>query len=127
MVQEKVLGKTHPETLMTIVSMAIVYEDGLEDSTTAEETHRLALDGHEKSLGKDHKDTNNCACGLGILLARKMKDKEKTRALVAEYPHLMHASYFVTSLESCWVEGFACYITQHNHFFFIHPSKLFDF
>ena len=35
-VQEIKLGKTHPDTLMTIMNMASTYKDGLKDFTKAE-------------------------------------------------------------------------------------------
>ena len=89
-VQEKVLGKTHPDTLMTIMNMAVTYEDGLKDFTKAERMFRQALDGYERSLGKGHGYTKLCAKNLVILLAGKLKDKEKTREHVKEYPHLLN-------------------------------------
>ena len=57
MVQEKVLGKTHPDTLRTIMNMAIVYEYGLKDFPKAEEMYRRTLDRYEKSPGKEHEKT----------------------------------------------------------------------
>ena len=51
--------------------------------------YRYALDGYEKSPGKDYKDTKNCAMNLAILLAGWLEDKEKTRALIKEYPHFL--------------------------------------
>ena len=47
------------------------------------------LDGHEKSLGKDNKDTKNCARSLVIILCWHLESKEKTRALIKEYPVLL--------------------------------------
>ena len=47
--------------------MARNYRVGLKDFAKAEEMFRLALDGREKSLGKDHEDTKNCAYGLVIV------------------------------------------------------------
>ena len=64
---EKVQGKTHPDTLGTIMNMAVTYRDGLKDFVKAEEIFRLALDDHEKSLGKQHEYTKECAKGLAIL------------------------------------------------------------
>ena len=77
-VQEKVLGKTHPKTLDTM-NMASVHMEGLKDFAKAEKMYRLAPDGHEKSLGKEHEATKLCAMNLAILVAEKLKDKEKTR------------------------------------------------
>ena len=76
-VQEKVLRKTHPHTLGTIMNMAAVYGDGLGDRVKDEEMLRLALDGYEKSLGKDHEDTKECARNLAILLKKMRRLKEK--------------------------------------------------
>ena len=88
-VQEKVLGKTHPETLITIYNMANAYKVGLKDFTKAERMYRQALDGYEKSLGKDHDHTKMCAMNLAILLFQDLEDKSKTRQLVKEFPHLL--------------------------------------
>ena len=64
-VQEKGLGKTHPDTVRTIMNMSNMYRDVTKDFIKAEELYRLALDGYEKSLGKEHEDTERCAMGLG--------------------------------------------------------------
>ena len=67
--KEKVLGKTHPETLRTMEGMACAYSDGLKDFTKAEEMYWcFTLDGYEKSTGKDHEGTKRCARNLNILL-----------------------------------------------------------
>ena len=50
---------------------------------------RLALDGHKKSLGKDHEVMKKCARNFAILVAEKLKDKEKTRELVKNYPRVL--------------------------------------
>ena len=88
-VQEKVLGKTHPDTLNTIMNMANTYCEGLKDFTKAEEMYRLALDGHERSFGKDHEYTKECAYNLYILYFQ-MNDEEKKKTLAARYPHLLN-------------------------------------
>ena len=46
---------------MGIVILTTVHKNGLEDLAKAEELYRLALDGLEKSLGKDHEHTKSCA------------------------------------------------------------------
>ena len=79
------MGKTHLDTLATIMNMVGVYTEGLEDFAKAEEMTRLALDGFEKSLGKGHKDTKDCARILAILCCFYLK----TRALIKEYPVLL--------------------------------------
>eukprot|EP00518_Triparma_eleuthera_P005263 CAMPEP_0182453710 /NCGR_PEP_ID=MMETSP1319-20130603/660_1 /TAXON_ID=172717 /ORGANISM="Bolidomonas pacifica, Strain RCC208" /LENGTH=131 /DNA_ID=CAMNT_0024651663 /DNA_START=152 /DNA_END=548 /DNA_ORIENTATION=+ len=58
---------------------AAVFRD---DFMKAEEMNRQALDGYERSLGKQHTDTKNCAKNLAILLAQTLRDKEKTRELI---------------------------------------------
>ena len=68
---------------------AVVFMDRLKDFTKAEEMYRVALDGSEKSLGKDRKDTKQYAENLAILLCWKLEAKEKTRALIKEYPALL--------------------------------------
>eukprot|EP00518_Triparma_eleuthera_P016242 CAMPEP_0197558154 /NCGR_PEP_ID=MMETSP1320-20131121/18564_1 /TAXON_ID=91990 /ORGANISM="Bolidomonas sp., Strain RCC2347" /LENGTH=62 /DNA_ID=CAMNT_0043119435 /DNA_START=1 /DNA_END=186 /DNA_ORIENTATION=- len=45
--KEKVLGKTHPSTLNTIMNMATAYTVGLKDFVKAEVMYRQALDGYE--------------------------------------------------------------------------------
>ena len=83
------MGKTHPDTLVTITNMAGVYADGLKDYTKAEEMLTLALDGNEKSLGMDHESTKKRARNLGVLLAQPLSDRRKTRELVNDYLHLL--------------------------------------
>ena len=48
------LEKTHPSTLRIIMNVAISYEDGLNYFEKSEEMKRHALDGYEKSRGKEH-------------------------------------------------------------------------
>ena len=66
--KENNLGKTHPSTLMTMMNMAIAYQQGLGDNLKAIEMYRRALDGYERSLGKDHEDTIKCARNLQFLM-----------------------------------------------------------
>ena len=66
--------------------------------TKAEERFTLALDGNEKSLGKDHFSTNFCAKNLGKLYYKsKLNDKEKMRSVAARYPHLTQGSSYIRS------------------------------
>ena len=88
-VGEKVQGKTHPDTLGTIMNMAITYEEGLKDFKKAEVMYRQALDGHEKSLGNQHEYTKDCAMNLSILYFQGAPSKEKLRELVTDYPYLL--------------------------------------
>ena len=69
------MGKTHPSTLMTIMNMAIVYQEGLKDFTKAELMYRLALDGSERSLGKEYEDTKRCATNMAILFFQAAPSK----------------------------------------------------
>ena len=52
------------------MNMAITYKNGLKDFAKAEEMYRQALDGYEKSLGREHEDTKRCAANLAILLEK---------------------------------------------------------
>ena len=61
--------------------MTNMYASGMQDFTKAEEMFRIALDSHEKSLGKEHDKTMKCARNLAIVLARELEDKEKMREL----------------------------------------------
>jgi tetratricopeptide (TPR) repeat protein len=54
--REKTLGKDHPNTLSTVHSMAIVFDNQGEYDKALEWDQR-ALDGREKTLGKDHPNT----------------------------------------------------------------------
>ena len=83
--QEKVLRKTHPDTLATIMNMAIVYKDGLKNFTKAEDMFTLTLNGYEKSLGKDHEYTMDCGRNLNVLL-EKMERTEVKAALEENHP-----------------------------------------
>ena len=50
--------------------------------------YRQALDGHEKSLGKEHEDTAMCARNLAILLENIGTRKEDLQKVLDDYPHL---------------------------------------
>ena len=83
------MGKTHPDTLRTIMNMAGVYARGEKNFAKAEEIFRLALHGHEKPLGKDHEDTMRCTKNMACLFQRStMNSKPKMTELVKDYPHL---------------------------------------
>ena len=91
-VQEKVLGKTHPSTMGTVMNMAITYMDGLKDFEKAEEMYRLALDGYEKSVGADHKDTELCARNLAVLLQAVGGRQADLQEVLDAYPHIKDRS-----------------------------------
>ena len=46
---------------------------------------------------EDNEDTEECARGLVILLCNNPKSKEKTRALIEDYPAILKAQYFCGS------------------------------
>ena len=85
------MGKTHPSTLTTIMNMAVTYKDGLKDFTKAERMYRQALDGYEKSLGKEHKSTKRCARNLALLLEELGTRKKDLRKVLDDYHHLEQA------------------------------------
>ena len=86
---EKVVGKTHLDTLMTIMNMAGAYMDGLKDFTKAEEVLMRALDGYERLLGKDSQETKTCAKNVARLQVVSKPDKHKLRDIVKSYPFLL--------------------------------------
>ena len=57
---ERMLGKSHPETLQTVMNIAIVFEK-TEDYGKAEELYQRVLEGYEAQLRKDHTSTMRCA------------------------------------------------------------------
>ena len=76
--EEKVLGKTHPDTLRTIMSMAKMYATGMQGFTKAGEIYRLALDGYKKPPKKNHEHTKSCAKNLEVLYeASKMIQNQR--------------------------------------------------
>ena len=87
---EKVLGKTHPDTLNTVTNMAVTYKK-TGDFAKAEEGFRRALDGHEKSLEKGNQSTRKFARGLALLLETIGTRKQDLRKVLGAYPHLMQA------------------------------------
>ena len=96
------MGKTHPETLRTILYLGATHTNGLKDFAKAEELFRLALDCRERTLGKGHESTIDCVKNLVLLVARELKDKEKTTALVARYPEL---NYMMCVGELLWTKS----------------------
>ena len=51
--------------------------------------YMVSLDGHEKSLGKDHEGTKGCARNLAVLYFQGAPSKGKLRTLITDYPHLL--------------------------------------
>ena len=63
---EKVLGTTRPNTLMSVMNIAIVsMQRG--DYVKAEELFRRALEGYEAQLGKNSQETKTCATNISAL------------------------------------------------------------
>ena len=87
--KEKILGKSHPDTLATVMGMANTYKIGSKDLVKAEEMYRHALDGYERALGKQHERTKTCAKNLAVLYFQEAPSKEKLRKVVTDYPHLL--------------------------------------
>ena len=52
---------------------------------------RQALDGYEKSLGKQHESTKRCARNLAVLLEEIGTRKKDLRKVLDDYPHLEQA------------------------------------
>ena len=61
----------------------------MKDFVKSEELKRQALDGYEKSLGKQHEHTKACAMNMAILYFQGAPSKEKLRKVVTDYPHLL--------------------------------------
>ena len=81
------MGLAHPHTLMTIMNMANTHKE-LKDFTKAERIYRQALDGHERSLGKDHEDTKYCARNLAVLLwETQLREYESPNGNGVKEPH----------------------------------------
>ena len=57
---ERILGKTHPSTLTTMLNIAN-FRIETEYCEKAEEIFQRALEGYEAQLRKDHFDTKRCA------------------------------------------------------------------
>ena len=53
----------------------------MKDFTKAEEMYRLALDGYEKSLRKDHEDTKQCVGNLAELLLEQGRPPELSQRI----------------------------------------------
>ena len=83
--QDKFLGKSHPETLMTMMNMAIMFMDRTKDFAKAGEMYRFALDGYEKALGKDHEETQHCMFIFAHLLRDQGRQADLQKVLT-EYP-----------------------------------------
>jgi hypothetical protein len=75
--RERVLGKEHPDTLTSLVTLALA----LDSHEKAEEMLRLALELHKKVLGKEHLDTLETMNSLAEVVDRQSKHEE---------PEMMH-------------------------------------
>jgi tetratricopeptide (TPR) repeat protein len=65
--QERLLGKEHPDTLLTIDRLAGLYAAQPSRSGEAEPLYKFALETRERLLGKEHPDTLNSVNGLAEL------------------------------------------------------------
>jgi tetratricopeptide (TPR) repeat protein len=70
--RERVLGKEHSDTLISVSILASVLEDQGKYET-AEEMNRRALEGREKALGKEHPDTLTSVSNLAEVLRHQGK------------------------------------------------------
>ncbi|KAF2677679.1 hypothetical protein K458DRAFT_395748 [Lentithecium fluviatile CBS 122367] len=69
-VQEKVLGREHPDTLTSVSQLgSVLLRQGKYDE--AEAMHRRALEGNEKVLGRKHPDTLTSVYHLAFLFHRQ--------------------------------------------------------
>ncbi|KAH8669304.1 hypothetical protein BGZ61DRAFT_116342 [Ilyonectria robusta] len=73
--RERVLGREHPDTLMSVHILAGVlqYQGKYEE---AEQMNRRALEGYEKVLGREHPDTLTSISNLALLLQYQGKYEE---------------------------------------------------
>ncbi|GMI09400.1 hypothetical protein TrLO_g6828 [Triparma laevis f. longispina] len=81
------MGKTHPDTLATVESLAIAYK-AQKDYEKAEELYERALEGYEAQFGKDHEDTKRCAKNFKLCL-KVSGNSERLAALISSYPGLV--------------------------------------
>ena len=84
---ERFLGKTHPNTTMSVEKIASVYMFQ-EDFGKAEELYQRALKGYEAQLGKENEDTKDCAFNLGACYANSGQ-KQKLIAHIEKWPHIL--------------------------------------
>ncbi|GMI08780.1 hypothetical protein TrLO_g10156 [Triparma laevis f. longispina] len=87
---EKAMGKNHPDTLGTMMNIAIVHEAAGEFKD-AEEIYQRTLEGHVSLLGKDHEDTKDCVTSYMSCLedCDNLNNNEKRiEELLREYPWL---------------------------------------
>lgn len=97
--QEKTFGPTHPLTLRTIFSMAMLLHFDLEKFEKAEELYRMVLAGRENTMGATHSLTKNCARSLAILLEEQVCTA-KLRKLLNDFPDVdreEEAAWAITS------------------------------
>lgn len=61
---ESVLGPDHPGTLVSLITLAVLYEDQ-QRYKEAEALFRRSLEAHERVSGKEHPETLNAVSNLG--------------------------------------------------------------
>ncbi|KAH7123380.1 putative kinesin [Dactylonectria estremocensis] len=73
--RERVLGREHPDTLMSVHILALVLQDQGKYEE-AEQMNRQALDAREKVLGREHPDTLTSIGNLALVLQDQGKYEE---------------------------------------------------
>ena len=66
----------------------MAHMEGGEGYPRAEEMLKMALDGYDRSLGKEHEDTTRCAKNLAVIYART-RSEAKVMEVVKEYPSVL--------------------------------------
>jgi tetratricopeptide (TPR) repeat protein len=69
-IQEKVLGREHPDTLTSMNNLALVL-DSQGKYEVAERMHREVLEGRKKVLGREHPSTLTSVYCLAFLLQKR--------------------------------------------------------
>ena len=68
--------------------MGVTFQVGSKDFKKAEEMYRLALDGYEKSLKKDHEPRRKyCPFNLAFMLREQGRQDDLQKVLI-EYPYI---------------------------------------
>lgn len=85
--KEKLLGKTHPSVVDTVLNIANVYYF-TKGYVKAGKLYERALEKCKAQLGKDHEYTNDCACNFKHCLKASGNDEKKLEELKKAYPWL---------------------------------------
>jgi tetratricopeptide (TPR) repeat protein len=82
---EKVLGKEHPDTLMSMFNLAYVLSNQKRFSE-AEALYQRALNGYGKTLASDHPTTQACRYHYSCMLKEMQEDREKKEFCLKDRP-----------------------------------------